>query len=236
MGAVFFATPSFEWKVGALYHESFIDTWTMCTQVGIDARRGVVCGDCYVHKARNILVADFLDSDATELFFLDADVGWDAMAALRVLARPQEFVAGIYPFKLDNESYPVQVEQGADGLPVVDPATGLISLLMAPTGFMRLRRSVFEKLAPLMDYYVVEGRRVIEFFKTPNIDHVFHGEDPNFCRGWIGIGGKIWCEPDIEFTHSGHKAWKGNFRPYMDRVVAKQKRALPAAPALSSVA
>ena len=48
-------------------------------------------------RARNTLVAKFLESRAEHLLFVDADIGFDPLQIVAMLG--QEFVAGVAPVK-----------------------------------------------------------------------------------------------------------------------------------------
>lgn len=214
---VLFCTPCYDGKLVVEFERSMDATRRICHEAGVQTDWRRISGDCYVHKARDILAADFLASDCTDAFLIDADMGWDVMAPLRMLARPFEFVCGVYPYKDDKEGYPAACRRGPDGKLVFDRDTGCISMTDAPTGFWRLRRSVFEKMRPFADPYHSQGRDLLNFFKTPVIDGVFYGEDTAFCKYWTIMGGKIWCEPDIDFEHIGRKIWKGNYGNFLRR-------------------
>lgn len=41
------------------------------------------------------------------------------------------------------------------------------------------------------------------------------GEDIYFQARYKEMGGKIWCEPDIEMGHIGMKEWKGNYQNHL---------------------
>lgn len=214
---VFIATPTFDGKVNIQYAHSLIDTLGLFVGLGIDAIT-VFKGHCaYLDRVRNALANDFLESDCTDLFFIDSDMGWEPKAVVKMLARPYEFCGGAYPYKLEPEDYPVSIMSGKDNRPLVDPATGCVAADMLPSGFWRLRRSVMEKMAAVSDSYDDDGRTLIEFFSTPIIDRQKMGEDVYFCRKWLSLGGQIWLEPDIDFMHVGSKEYKGNYHKYLLR-------------------
>lgn len=216
MGAVFFATPAYDRHTVVEFTSSLIDTHALLQQYGVEAKRAIITGDCYVHKARNSLVSDFWNSGADVLFYLDSDLGWDPHGVLKLLTLPYEFACGIYPYKNDIEGYPADLDL-VDGKPHFDQATGCVRMTCAPTGFWRLRRSVIEKMMPFSEGYWCFGKRHQNFFKTPVLDGEFFGEDTKFCRDWRSIGGEIWAYPDINFHHVGAKAWKGNYLDFLTR-------------------
>ena len=55
--------------------------------------------DSLVSRARNTLVAKFLESRAEPLLFVDAGIGFDPLQIVAMLNFGQEFVAGVAPVK-----------------------------------------------------------------------------------------------------------------------------------------
>jgi len=189
----------------------------------------LVVADCpYLPTARNTLVAMFMrDPEATDLLFVDADVGFDAIAVLRLLDRPEEIVAGVYPLKRETGGWPV-VMQTRDGVPI--GRDGLIEADFLPTGFMRIKRIVFEQMMdayPHLQYQdsVVETmgdgtlRQAWDFFHM-GIDPArqrWTTEDYAFCQRWRDLGGQLWVDPNIDFQHVGRKAYCGNLHEFLMR-------------------
>ena len=192
----------------------------------------ILDGCAYLPVARNTLVAMFMkDPDATDLFFIDADVGFDASAVIRLLERLEAIVAGIYPLKKDDMGYPVQIKT-RDGVPLgkdfEDGKNGVIEADFLPTGFMRIKRAVFEKMQeryPDLKYKsnIVNVANsgvedVYDFFNMGAIgSSKWTTEDFAFCERWRDIGGQLWVVPDIDFTHTGLKAFTGNYHEYLLR-------------------
>lgn len=219
---VMFATPTYDGKFCEDFQLSMEATLDACRAAGVDAAISVIAKDCYVSRARNKLVANFLNSDADALFFLDADVGWPAEAVLRLLHRAEDFVCGIYPKKSDEEDYPVVVHCTLEGYPIVHD--GLISLAGAPTGFMRLSRRCLEAMWKSYRHglaYQDDGQQVLDLFKHGVENGRWWGEDYAFCNRWAAIGGTMWAEPNIDFTHTGTdahgkaKVWSGNYHKFL---------------------
>ena len=90
-----------------------------------------------------------------------------------------------------------------------------------PTGFLRIKRHVLEKMAAAStkfksledgvwkDYYNI-------FEMGPGSDGQWYGEDDAFCRKWADMGGLIWVDPDIQFTHRGTKKWTAKLLDHLD--------------------
>lgn len=145
---------------------------------------------------------------------------------MRLLALKQPFVAGIVPFKMDEEGYPVCVKTDENGKPVVDPETGLLAGTMVATAFMRLKEDVFATiLRKYMDDLLIierapdgkERERYLNFFDCQQVGDRWWGEDARFCRLWTDLGGEIWIDPDIEFNHTGPKTYVGNYHEFLKK-------------------
>lgn len=188
------------------------------------AGRGIVCdwkilpGCCYVDIARDRLAATFLRSDATDLIFIDDDLGFPADALWSLLRHDRDIVGGVYPKKQDPAAWPVGIFGTADGRPLVDPETGLIECAGLPTGFLRIRRRVIEALATDERRYTTdEGEEVWDIFPRDRKGGRKWGEDFRFCQIAREAGFKLWCEPRIAFSHVGRKAWTGDYHDWLRR-------------------
>jgi hypothetical protein len=208
---VFFATPTYDYNFCAEYTASMMMT---CIYLGfhkIEACAQFVGGMCFIDLARNKLTQAFLKSDATDLFFIDADVGWDYKAVKRFLEHDEEIVAGLVP----KRKVPTFYHDNA----LTGTIKGqLIESVEAPTAFMRLKRSVFEKMdlahPEYKNYFTLDCGPA--YWQTGYVEgenglRNFLGEDIFFCRQWVAMGEKIWIDPQVEFTHRGSFDWKGNF-------------------------
>lgn len=209
---VFFATPTYDYNFSAEFTASMMMTSIELTHLKIMCCAQFVGGMCFIDLARNKLATAFMQSDATDLFFIDADVGWDYRAVKRFLDYDEEIVAGLVPKRKVPTFYHDNALTG-------EIARGeLLSSLEAPTAFMRIKRSVFEKLdiahPEYQRYYTLECGNA--YFQTGYVDGPdgvknFLGEDIFFCRQWISMGHKIWIDPNVEFSHRGSFDWKGTF-------------------------
>ncbi len=213
---VIFATPSYMHTVSLEYLRSVIETLNVLTQNRISAGFSVIGGDQFIAKARNLLVAMFLaHEDATDLFFLDDDVGWPATAVLKFINRPEDVILGVYPKKQAERDFPVELAGDRETGSLIE-RDGLVKVSGGPTGFMRIRRHVLEHLAHNAGTFVDNDSAKVERV-TPNIfrtgvgeDRRFYGEDWAFCQDVQAAGFEVWCDPDIVFTHRGNNLWTDN--------------------------
>lgn len=189
---VFFGTPTYDKTVTIDHDTSMIEAAIILTQLGVRLQRHVEAGGIYLGLIRNKIVEAFLASSADDLLFVDADVGFDPKALLRIFSYKQEVVGGLVP-KRNTESES-DFHQGALTGVMED---GLFQTLEIPTAFLRIKRSAFEKLQK-------------PYFRS-EADETAFGEDIYFCRRWCETGNFLWVDADISFSHRGSRAWRGNF-------------------------
>jgi hypothetical protein len=220
--SVFFALHLYRKPECAAFYSSLRNAVTLLKEHNIIPYYGVAYGDPYIQKARNILVSKFLSFDCDSFFFVADDLEYSAEDALRVIEAEGDVVAGAYPLKSDDLDFPVVVNRGPHGSPLVRD-DGCISAKWVQTGFTRIHRNVFERIIleyPGLAYYgIKDGKRINvkhDFFPQGVKGHIWVGEDYAFCDLWRGIGGEIWIMPDITLTHyDGEIPHTGNYHEYL---------------------
>jgi len=214
---IFIAIPSYFSTLQFDTAMSLIDSLPKISRAGVTVDMKCVDGCCYVDLARNELVKCFLESNATDLIFIDADVGFRTETLARLCSSNRPFTAAIYPKKDDDEKYPVNFLAEPRSI----DSDGLLEVAMAPTGMMRLNRVVFDALKPHVKEY--NGRTGMQhaYFEC-DIREAYYGEDIEFCRIWREIGGKIWIYPNETMSHTGPKSWIGNLQEALRRGPIKQ--------------
>ena len=163
----FVATPSHGGTMTSNYVRSLLGLVNLAWTHGFAMQTRFLDGDSLITRARNRLVAQFMaDPRWTHLFWIDADIGFEPEAALRLLLSGRDVAAGIYPRKTDGwpedgldaalpagstrqdfEARHARFAANAPGPALVVDADGFIEMLDAPTGFMLIARPVFERLA-----------------------------------------------------------------------------------------
>ena len=91
----------------------------------------MIQGHCHVDDVRNMIMRDFLQSECTDLFFIDADMGWKAKNFLRLLEVPGDVCAGVYTHKSDEYTYPFH----PGDKPVNPNEHGMYEMPKVATGF-----------------------------------------------------------------------------------------------------
>jgi hypothetical protein len=187
---------------------SYIKWSNAARQLGIDWTMETMTNESLISRARNTLTAKFLhNKDSTHLMFIDADIGWEPWHLMVMLCRDVDVIGGLYPMK----SLPVKwcvngfegAEEGTDGLQEVSK-TG--------TGFMLIKRHVFEKLNahPATKPFINDIGLPVElnpymktYFDTAVRENRYYSEDWTFCENWRDLGGKVWVDKRVLLKHTG---------------------------------
>lgn len=222
MKNIFLAVIAYEGKVVSDCAESLLHNTHVLRSHGYNVTPYFHNGDCYIARARNLCVEVFLQSDCTDLIFIDADVAFDKDAILKLMKHDKGIVAGVYPYRKDQCGYPA-VLRFNEANNCLDEETGLVMAESVPTGLMRISRYVFGRM---IDSYQMERgipaagdkEGFYHFFDTGQLfegDKTWYGEDTYFCKRWRNMGEDIWIEPNINFSHIGQHKFKGNYFDFL---------------------
>ena len=187
---------------------SFIKWANTARQLGIDWTLETMVNESLISRARNTLTAKFLDMpDATHLFFVDADIGWEPWHLLVLLNRDVDVIGGLYPMKTMPIKWVVNGFEGAEEGP-----DGLQEVSKAGTGFLLMKKHVFEKLNshPAVKQYKNDigldpkyDQHLKTYFDTAVRQNRYYSEDWTFCENWRDLGGRIWVDKRVLLRHSG---------------------------------
>lgn len=214
---LFVALPAYDFKVSLKLAVSLARLAQKLPQHGIELSIGSICGCSVVSRARNLLVRDFLDSDCTDLMFIDADINFEADDVLRLMAWASDpkkgIVGGVPRTRKANKVYIAQLDQDDEG--VTMNGMGLVRAKRIATAFMLVRREVFERLVnenPQWNYVDHNTDKllnaVFDFLVT---EEGYMGEDYLFCDRARAIGYEIWIDPTIKLGHMGVQEYEGDF-------------------------
>ena len=207
--SVLIATPTLDGSLDYRYVASLLHSTAALTRLGIQFEISFEVGNSLIPDARNKLVAKFLDSQHTDLLFIDADLGWAAPDLLKLIAYDTPFVAGVYQRKsLTKLDFTVKF-----GASITLDRHGLMQAERTGTGFMRLRRDCLAIMMAayphlkLKDPSAAPSNSLYAFFDTSIANGQYLGEDFTFCDRWRAAGGKVLIDPHINFSHIGTKAF-----------------------------
>ena len=145
-----------------------------------------------ITRARNTLAYDFLDTDATHLMFIDADITFNPADIVSMVNADKDIICGLYPKKEINwKTVAKAVKSGVEyqdlpsytGSFVVNlvgdapQATGDVNEPMeidnGGTGFMLIKRHVFETLKTTVPTYTNDMILIVDKNPVKKIIHEF---------------------------------------------------------------
>jgi hypothetical protein len=237
--SIMVATPMYGGMCTGHYVQGLLMTMQKMREVGVNVAWCQIMNESLITRARNELVRVFLESNHDYLMFIDADIGFDGEAIAQLMLADKDITCGIYPKKEVNWD---SVERAADGgvceglsdyagafvFNMVGDGhaetdeTGCIEVRHGGTGFMLIKRGVFEFLQEHVPTYRVSSFQdpvtgeyqkplTSEFFAT-SIDEsgALLSEDYHFCELWRKFGGKIHAHPFIRLQHVGTYVFDGD--------------------------
>jgi hypothetical protein len=216
--SLFIALPAYDFKVSLKLAISLAQFAQQAQQHGVDIQIGSICGCSVVSRARNLLAQDLLDSDCTDLMFIDSDINFEAADVFRLMAWTSDpkkgIVAGVPRTRSTTKTYIGTLDHDENGELTMN-GMGLVRAKRVATAFMMVRRDVFETLDaahPEWRYYDERSGRtvpcVFDFMKT---DEGYIGEDYLFCDRARAEGFEVWIDPTIKLGHMGVQEYEGEF-------------------------
>ena len=172
---IFIATPCYGGQIGEPYFRSMMRLAILCNKYNIQYTVSTLANESLVTRGRNTLNSFFMENtNATHLFFIDADIEFNPEDILRMVAYDKPVVVGAYPKKAINwtsilgaarnpdmnedaetieghsSNYVVNFEflQDKDGKPTpqVQVQDNLVKLKDAGTGFMCIKKEVIQQM------------------------------------------------------------------------------------------
>ena len=223
-----------------MYMTSLLGLQAVLGKAGHEAMVSVLVNESLITRGRNALVNQFMKTDADYLFFIDSDIQFYGDQVLPMIDADKDIICGIYPKKEINWQ---QVEKGVKNgedvnnlkhytgswvLNLVDYAGSVtvpvgepLEIWAGGTGFMLIKRKVFEELKDITPSYINDvvdlanadapRERITQYFTEsiePETERLL-SEDYHFCRQWRLQGGKIYAAPWVQLSHHGTYAFDG---------------------------
>jgi hypothetical protein len=239
------ATPMYGGNCTAIYCLSAIELISIAKEHSVGLGFQFTWNDALVTRARNNLVDTFLKSDFEYLMFIDGDIKFnshDVMYMLQVMVEQDDkkIIVGTYPKKRINwrnisianknkliktekdyeeysGDYVVNFSNNKDDIYKEFNLLEPVEILDGGTGFMMIKREVFEKFAeayPEQTYIDHDTKeKMVAYFdcKIDPDDDTYLSEDYMFTRWVKKIGIKTWLLPWVKLNHLGTYLFGGSF-------------------------
>ena len=238
--SLFIATPMYGGMCVGGYASALMQTPLVLSRAGFKMYYMHMMNESLITRARNSLANDFLASEATHLMFIDADIGFNPNDIVEMVNRDVDICCGLYPKKeiswgrvtqAVQSGIPPQELKDHTGTFVVNLVNNertqvkmneLMEITNGGTGFMLIKREVFEALADKVPEYtsdmylstdvVREPKMIKEFFATsidPEANNRLLSEDYHFCKLARKNGFKIHAAPWVQLSHTGTYVFSG---------------------------
>jgi hypothetical protein len=246
---IFIGTPCYGGMITADYFKSCMQLVALAASKKIELQFGTIGNESLITRARNTLVQLFMDGDYTHLLFIDADIAFNPESVIRMIEFNKDVVTGVYPRKtIDWIKVKKRLKENPEmsedellaaslqyNLNVKNPdriemQKGFIEVMDGATGFMLIKRNVFERMATaypelkfIPDQHINQSHdKEFDYHQTSNWNYTFFdttiepetkrylSEDYAFCRLWQNMGGKIYADIMSGMTHYGNYAFRGN--------------------------
>jgi len=245
---ILICTPCYGGQLFNSYFHSIIETMNFLSAINIKFGLKTIANESLITRARNTCVSYFLSHpEYTHLMFIDADISFPYDAILKLLRADKDITSGIYPkktyrfdrlpqlFKMEPNTWLQDTEAKLLDYVVnfYDPKAQIINNCIrvkdAPTGFMLIKRQVFDdmkKAYPDLKYNndlaLDESQHHPDSFwlffdciKDPQ-DGRYLSEDYAFCRLAQKIEKECWVDVTIALSHTGMHKYKGNLLSIFD--------------------
>jgi len=235
--SIMIATPMYGGMCTGHYVSGLLSAVAKLRDMGMHVSWAQLMNESLITRARNDLANSFLERGLDYLMFIDADIGFNAEAVLTLLAADRDVACGIYPKKeVDWARVNIAAKEGKESLQdyagsfvfnmvgaehAETDSEGMIEVRHAGTGFMLIKRGVFEQLKPHVPTYRVASFKdangeyvkplIHEFFATSIDDGgALLSEDYHFCDLFRKHGGKIHANPFLQLRHVGTYVYGGD--------------------------
>lgn len=226
------------------YTQSLLNLPSIMAKEDIEVLMSFMFNESLIQRARNALATAFMKSDCTHMMFIDADIRFNPHDILTMLKADKEIICGIYPKKEINWNTVKQaMDNGVDNADlkqytgsfvvnlvgyqesVTVPVDQPVEIQNGGTGFMLIKREVFEALKQHVPYYMndvadlgntMQAReQIYEYFATSIEEETERllSEDYHFCAIYRKIGGRIYAAPWAQLAHIGTYMFEGRLIP-----------------------
>ena len=220
--SILVGTPCFGAQVSCNFTRSLLETFAIFRNFDIEHDICFIPNQI-VTRARNIIANEFLDTEYTHLFFIDADIHWNPYDALRLLNHQKDVTIGLYAnkgYNFDEDNFNMDsLYKSINYSSVFNPEMKvgdisenfLTTVKYGATGFMIINREVFDKIKKNAKSYMDKDKKIIyDYFPCCVVDNEYLTEDYCFCKQWEDIGGDVYADLQLNIRHEGWHSYPGN--------------------------
>jgi len=231
-------TPMYGGMATHAYIGGLLSNFEILRQNDIKVDWNLMGNESLITRGRNYIADHFLQSDSTHLMWIDADIGFERNAILKLINHDEDFVGAAYPKKMidwerirttsilstnpnnirdHGSSYVVNFLDNEHNINKTNDK-GLVEMRHLGTGFMLVTKKVFKKMRSncrqaRASNFGQFANWYTEYFKTDlDEDGILQSEDWVFCNQWRDVGGKIWLDPTIKLDHVGTYIYEGDIQ------------------------
>lgn len=214
---------------GGMVHESVMTSlirfMSHAQSLGMKCEVQTLSNESLISRGRNSEVSKALENKGvTHLLFIDADIGFAPEHIFKLLLADKDIIGGLYPKKSLPPDFVVNVSPSAvdkDGK-LIHRDDGLIPVSRLGTGFMLIKRTVFEQmmvaypntkytnnigLDPKYDPYMYT---FFDSWISQDERREYLSEDWGFCEKARAIGIQCYADPTVRLNHAGNFIFPGN--------------------------
>ena len=207
--SIYLATLCYGGMAHAAYMRSILAFRPTCARRNVDLRVDIGGGEALIGRGRASAMAKFLAGDATQLLFIDSDIGFEPASVFRLLDSGLDVVGGVYPRKAPRsgaelDELPDESSQARGGFRTV-ASLGAGFLMISRAAAVRMGEAHPELKARLGDMHgvgVPDAHMVFDSFIDPDT-HRYLADHQAFCRRWRHLGGLVWADMESRLTHVG---------------------------------
>ena len=229
MVKLFLSVPCYGGQCLEAFAASVLQLSDICRIKKIELCIDTIENESLVQRARNIAVGRFMQkSDAEYFMFIDADIHFDPNSVIRLLESGHDFTCAAYPKKVvmwdkaatavrDGDDRPLELLSSSLVMNFKGAKSrvenGFVPVLDGPTGFMLIKRCVFEQMEkkyPELNCKNDHQNRdfddycaLFDCMIDPETKR-YLSEDYAFCRRWQQMDGEIYCDTQTTLGHVGN--------------------------------
>lgn len=170
-------------------------------------------GDSAIQRARNSLTRRFLESDCTDLLFIDSDIHFTYGQVERIMSHDVDVVGGLYFGKSEGPAKPIINAKIGYKCSEEGEANNLFQVNYIGTGFLRIRRTVFEQIIARWGndlWYMLDPDHTVKEYDFWHMGvctfenglRRFLTEDWWFCQMCQELGVKVWADAKVVLGHA----------------------------------